>query len=621
MKKIELLAPARDLETARQAILHGADAVYIGPPDHGARKSAANSLDDLRRLVEFAHPFRAKVYATVNTIVYEKELMAVEKLITDLYRIGIDALIVQDMGILRLDIPPIQLHASTQCDNRTVEKARFLQDVGFSQIVLARELTLKEIEKICSAVQIPVEVFIHGALCVSYSGRCHASQAVCGRSANRGECSQICRLPYSLLDAKGNCLVSNRHLLSLKDLNASAVIADLLAAGVSSFKIEGRLKDTAYVKNITAYYRKLIDGIISANPEKYRRSSCGTSDINFTPDVSKSFNRSFTHYFLDSRVPSESIFSPLTPKSMGETVTTLSDLNCGDGISWLGSDGKFKGASVNAVTPSYILTSDGEKISRGRILHRNADLQFNKLLSRESAQRKIGLEISIDSTGVSARDERGIACRIPMPESQPARTPQDPTAPFRKLGNTIYRLDKIESSFPADRFIPASMLTAVRRELIAALDAAAEASYPFEYRRPEKMDVQFPTESLDYRDNVSNSKAEEFYKQHGVRSIQPAIEVSGNKRENNPIVVMTTRHCILRELGCCLKGKNYSSPSAPNRKLNPEELALSKLKLSISPDKLNFPLTLRSDKLSFRLNFDCRRCEMSLINCSERDKS
>ena len=380
LRELELLAPARDAEVAREAILHGADAVYIGPPSHGARKSASNSLDDIRRTVEFAHQFRTKVYATVNTIVYDKELRDVESLIHNLYRIGIDALIIQDMGILRLDIPPIPLHASTQCDNRTPEKARFLEEVGFSQIVLARELTIKEISDICHTVKIPVEVFVHGALCVSYSGRCHASYRACGRSANRGECAQLCRLPYTLSDSKGNIIAKDRYLLSLKDLNASDRLKELIDAGAASFKIEGRLKDAAYVKNVTAYYRRQLDSIINSHPERYIRASCGQSDISFNPDVTKSFNRSFTHYFLDSPRPDE-ISSPLTPKSIGEPINDLSMLHNGDGISWFDKSGNYRGALVNGIVNGKIKLSDGSSIKSHSQIYRTSDLRFNQLLS------------------------------------------------------------------------------------------------------------------------------------------------------------------------------------------------------------------------------------------------
>ena len=305
VKTLELLAPAGNPDIAREAILHGADAVYIGASSHGARHNASNSIDDIKRVVEFAHIFRAKVYVTVNTIVYEKEIRQVERLISDLYNIGVDAIIVQDMGILRMEIPPIQLHASTQCDIRTPEKARFLQDAGFSQLVLPRELTLEEIREISEAVEVPLESFIHGALCVSYSGRCHASFATCGRSANRGECAQLCRLPYTLSDAEGRILARDKHLLSLRDLNTIDILPKIIAAGVTSFKIEGRLKEAAYVKNTVSAYRQALDSFISENPDKYRRSSAGKSEISFIPSLSKSFNRGFSHYFIDKRRPKE----------------------------------------------------------------------------------------------------------------------------------------------------------------------------------------------------------------------------------------------------------------------------------------------------------------------------
>ena len=319
-RPIELLAPARNAATARAAILHGADAVYIGASHHGARAAAGNSVADIAATAELAHLYGARVYVTVNTLVYDNELAEVEQLAKELYRAGVDALIVQDMALLRLDLPPIALHASTQCDIRTPEKARFLADAGFSQIVLARECTLEETAAIAAAVpDTPIEAFCHGALCVSYSGDCQASFATTGRSANRGECAQICRLPYDLTDHAGRVIVRNRHLLSLRDLNRSADIAAMLAAGVSSFKIEGRLKDEAYVKNTVAAYRAIIDRAIAAEPQNYRRLSAGTSSLTFTPDLSRSFNRGYTPYFLTSD-PRQKMGSHLSPKSTGTAV-------------------------------------------------------------------------------------------------------------------------------------------------------------------------------------------------------------------------------------------------------------------------------------------------------------
>ena len=303
--RIELLAPARDAVIAMAAIDHGADAVYMGASHHGARADATNSIEDVRRACDYAHRFGARIYATVNTLVYDDELAAVEQLTHELYNASVDALIVQDLGLLRLDLPPIALHASTQCDLRTPEKARFLEALGFSQLVMARELTLDEIAAIRQATTVPLEAFVHGALCVSYSGRCALSYALKGRSANRGECAQLCRLPYDLVDGQGRILVEGKHLLSLRDLAQNDRLEQMMAAGVSSFKIEGRLKDMAYVKNVVAYYRRAIDKVIERHPDDYRRASTGTVELTFTPALEKSFNRGFTHYFLDERHPQD----------------------------------------------------------------------------------------------------------------------------------------------------------------------------------------------------------------------------------------------------------------------------------------------------------------------------
>ena len=359
---IELLAPARDADIAIAAIDHGADAVYMGASHHGARADAANSLDDVRRACDHAHRFGAKIYVTVNTLVYDNELKEVERLTHDLYGIGVDALIVQDLGILRLDLPPIALHASTQCDLRTPDKARFLESLGFSQLVMARELTLEEIGAIRAATTVPLEAFVHGALCVSYSGRCAISQVLKGRSANRGACAQLCRLPYDLTNNKGQVLVEGKHLLSLRDLSLHDRLEQMIAAGVSSFKIEGRLKEIGYVKNVVAYYHRAIDKVIEKQPERYRRASFGNVELAFEPALEKSFNRGFTHYFLDARRPEDGtvMASTDTPKSQGEylgrairctgntlTIDTRTTLANGDGLSFVDAHGDlFRGSRV-----------------------------------------------------------------------------------------------------------------------------------------------------------------------------------------------------------------------------------------------------------------------------------
>lgn len=595
-RPIELLAPARDAEVGREAILHGADAVYIGASGFGARKAAGNSVADIAGLVKFAHQFRVKVYVTVNTIVYDWELDAVGKLCRELYEAGVDALIVQDMALLDMELPPIELHASTQCDTRNAAKARFLEEVGFSQIVLARELTLGEIRDICSRVTVPVECFVHGALCVSYSGRCHASQAACGRSANRGECAQMCRLPYTLTDASGKVLAKDRYLLSLKDLNASANIADLLDAGVSSFKIEGRLKDAAYVKNITAHYRRIIDAVIASEPHRYCRSSCGRSDIGFTPDPAKSFNRGFTTYFQNDRRPQE-IASVFTPKSMGEEVDA-DELNNGDGVSWFDAKGEYTGALVNGVTQrGEVLTSDRRRLPKGTKLRRTYDRLWEQALSKPTARRTLAIEMTIDEAGLSVSDERGCFVRIPLDAPlEKARKPFDPTPVLSKLGNTVYRLEKLENLLPAGVFIPASALTALRREAVHALDSANEATYPYQYRRAEKPEAVFPAKNLTYADDVANHVAAGFYRRHGVRGIEPAMELRNPFDTYSEVrasassagtVVMTTRHCILRELGLCLKEKGRPRPE--------------------------LPLTLSSGRYRFGVVPDCGDCGMKVV--------
>ena len=586
-RSIELLAPAANLETARQAILHGADAVYIGGPSHGARKAASNTLEDIRQLVEFAHPYRVKIYVTLNTLVYEHELERVQALVWDLWRAGVDALIVQDMALLRMDLPPIALHASTQCDTRTPEKARFLEDVGFSQIVLARELTLQEIKNITDTVDVPVECFVHGALCVSYSGRCHASLCASGRSANRGECSQMCRHKYTLLDNDGRVVVRDRHLLSLKDFNASSNLEAMLKAGVSSFKIEGRLKDVEYVKNVVGYYRRELDRIIAAHPEDYRRASYGESSLTFEPKLEKSFNRGFTHYFQDERRP-KAISNPLTPKAMGEEVEDINQLNTGDGISYFDSEGRYDGALVNGVQRGRLITNHPIRLPKGATLYRTYDRLWSQQLQRPSAERRISLDITLYHNAIEATDERGVRTRVAWEAgTEPAKRPSDLRGYFEKLGNTIYALRHFTSHLDASIFVPASRLTALKRQLLDAHDRTARTIYPEDLRRKENADAKYPFETLGYDENVANSLARAFYSEHGVKHMENALEIDHNEVKNGKEKkVMTCRHCILRELGRCRKEHRNAD--------------------------LKFPLYIEDGVVRYRLNFACDRCEMEL---------
>lgn len=606
MNNIELLAPAKNADIAIQAILHGADAIYMGASSHGARSSATNSLDDVAKVVDFAHQYYVKVYITVNTIVYDEELKDVEKLITQLYRCGVDALIVQDMGILRLDIPPIALHASTQCDIRTPEKARFLEKVGFSQLVLPREFSIEDIEAVRKVTTVPLESFVHGALCVSYSGDCQASFAVNGRSANRGECGQICRLPYSLYDSEGNLLVKDKHLLSLRDMNRSLRLVEMMEAGISSFKIEGRLKDVDYVKNCVAAYRQLLDQIIAANPEKYVRSSCGQSEISFYPDLNKSFNRGFTEY-LDG---CDNVGSIDTPKWRGEQIGVVKridkrgiiakldkPLNNGDGLSYFDYEGNFHGFRLNRIDYDRLIPARPENsLTPGTILYRNRDKMWDDILAGDTARRTIELDLKLGVTTnnlltLEGKDERGCQAEVSIPliSTDIAKKPQEPTrkSNLEKTGNTIFRVISVTDN-AGNRFIPLSLLTDLRRKCIEALEHTHNATYKFEYRLKEDTEVEFPSDSpLTYHDNVANHLSRNFYESHKATVCQPAYEVMKPAAENSTVTVMTTRYCVRRQMGKCLKfpeGKTWRGP-----------------------------LYLKSGAMSFSLEFDCKNCRMKVM--------
>ncbi len=602
---IELLAPARDADIAIAAIDHGADAVYMGASHHGARADATNTLDDVGRACDYAHRFGAKIYATVNTLIYDDELMEVERLVHDLYRIGVDALIVQDLGLLRLDLPPIALHASTQCDLRTPEKAQFLEALGFSQLVMARELTLDEIAAIRRVTTVPLEAFVHGALCVSYSGRCAISQVLKGRSANRGECAQLCRLPYDLVDGKGRVIVEGKHLLSLRDMARHDRLEQMMAAGVSSFKIEGRLKDMGYVKNVVAYYRRAIDQVIGRYPDRYGRASQGTAELTFEPALEKSFNRGFTHYFLDERRPQDgsSMASIDTPKSQGEylgralrcngntlKIDTKASLANGDGLSFTDAHGQFSGARVNrALGNGTVLLREQADIGRGTPIYRTADKAFNDLLAKPSACRTIAVDAQLRYTGgmltLTLADERGnrvthtVECDL-----QPASKPQGDrqVAELGKLGGTIYRLR--EAQVPGDIFVPASLLARLRRETIDLLDRNHRITRPIDKRRPEDMTAPCPITTLSPADNVANHLAEQLYRDHGVTDIAPALEAGAPVTDATPL--MHTRYCLRRQLGACLKGKRA--------------------------DSLPRDLYLKTGNTLLKVNCDCKNCEMIL---------
>ena len=601
-RKIELLAPAKNLECGIEAVNHGADAVYIGAPKFGARAAAVNSLEDIAALVAYAHLYNVRIYVTVNTILKEEELAETEKMIWELYRIGVDALIVQDMGITRLNLPPIPLHGSTQMDNRTPEKVRFLADAGFRQVVLARELSLQEIRRIHEACpETPLEVFVHGALCVSYSGQCYVSQACFGRSANRGECAQFCRLPFSLVDADGKTIVRDKHLLSLKDLNQSEVLEDLLDAGASSLKIEGRLKDVSYVKNVTAAYRSKLDAIFARRKE-YVRASSGTCRFDFTPQLDKSFSRGFTHYFLQGRDREISSFD--TPKSLGEEMGTMKEqrgnyltvagvkpFHNGDGVCYIDEQGRLQGFRVNRVDGNKLYPQEMPRIKPRTKLYRNFDQEFERILSRKSAERKMAVSILLTdnnfgfSLTLTDEDDNSVTLALPR-EKELARTPQTDNlkTQLSKLGNTPFEASKIEVSFSENWFLPASVLADFRRQAIEKLIAARRINYRQELAVWKPTAHAFPQTTLTYLGNVMNTRAASFYREHGVQQVAEAYE----KERVEDAVLMFYKHCLRYSMGWCPIHQRVRSPYKEPYYL------------------------VSNDGKRFRLEFDCKNCQMKV---------
>lgn len=608
-RKIELLAPARNLECGIEAVNHGADAVYIGAPKFGARAAATNSMDDIGRLTDYAHLYGVRIYVTVNTILKDEELKETEAMIWELYRRGVDALIVQDMGLTQLNLPPIPLHASTQMDNRTAEKVRFLTEAGFRQVVLARELSLNEIAAIHKACpDTPLEVFVHGALCVSYSGQCYASQACFGRSANRGECAQFCRLPFSLVDADGRVVVKDKYLLSLKDMNRLDMLEQLLDSGVTSLKIEGRLKDAAYVKNVTAAYRQRLDAILKRRQE-YARASSGTCRFDFQPQPEKSFSRGFTHYFLEGR--GEDITSFDTPKSLGETMGTLKEqrggwvsvagvkpFHNGDGVCYLDEQGRLQGFRINRVEGNKLFPAGNVPRIRPRTpLFRNQDQEFERILARKSAERKIGIRMKLEENrfgfSLTAEDEDDNRVTLTFAHAKErARTPQieNLRTQLAKLGGTPYELtEPADIRLTEEWFIPASVITEWRRQTVERLTAARRMNYRRELAVWKPTHHAYPATTLTYLGNVMNGEARRFYLDHGVKAVAPAYE----KQPADGAVLMFCRHCLRYSLGWCPVHQKGRSPYR-----EPYSLA-------------------SADGRRFRLEFDCKNCQMKIYDCGK----
>lgn len=621
---LELLSPARDTTIAREAILHGADAVYIGGPSFGARHNAENSVADIADLVTFAHLFNARVFVTINTILHDDELEAARALIWQLYEIGVDALIVQDMGVMEMDIPPIELHASTQTDIRTLERATFLDKAGFSQLVLARELNLQEIRAISDATDATIEFFIHGALCVAFSGQCNISHAQNGRSANRGDCSQACRLPYTLKDDQGRVVAFDKHLLSMKDNNQSANLRALVDAGVRSFKIEGRYKDVSYVKNITAYYRQRLDEILEDRIDLQRASS-GRTDHFFVPDPDKTFHRGSTDYFVtDRKIDIGAFDSPtFTGLAVGEvlkvgkhdlTVQTREPLSNGDGLNVL-IKREVVGFRASVVEPLGQSEEDGQQLWLYRVepnempaamrqvrpnhpLNRNLDHNWQNALLKTSAERRIGVrwlaKLRADGLELHLTSEEGAYASVslagPFGEAKkPEQVPGQIADLLSQLGTTIYHAEEVDVDAPQAFFIPNSQLKALRREAIEALTSAREAMRPLGSRKAVSVPPPvYPEAHLSFLANVYNEKARAFYHRYGVQLIDAAYEAH---EETGEVPVMITKHCLRFSFNLCPK----------------QAKGVTGVRTKVAPMQL-----VHGDEV-LTLKFDCKPCEMHVI--------
>ena len=616
---LELLSPARDAEIGREAVLHGADAVYIGGPAFGARTKADNTVADIAGLTAFAHRYGARIFVTVNTILHDDELEPARRYIHELYDAGVDALIVQDMGILELDIPPIALHASTQCDIRTVEKAKFLGEVGFSQLVLARELTLQQIAQMRAAVNpdVPLEYFVHGALCVAFSGNCYISEAHTGRSANRGSCSQECRLPYTLEDSQGRVVAFDKHLLSMKDNNQSDNLAALIEAGIRSFKIEGRYKDMGYVKNVTAHYRTLIDGILEQRPE-LAAASHGTCTYTFTPDPDKTFNRSNTDYFATGRKMDIGAFDAVAHVGLELGVVTrvatewfeieaADTMANGDGLTWMHKR-EVKGTQANVVkkvggvwriTPNVAMQELPGLIVGARV-SRNRDHAWELTLTKKSSERSISIDVRFSETAtgfaLTLADEAGARATATIDHAhesaqQRERTETSLRENLGKLGNTIFSARDVTIEWSQPWFVPASAINALRRAAVEKLEedrskrmaqwTRAQASVP---------SAQYPETSLTYLANVYNLAAREFYAKHGVTLIADAYEAH---TEAGEVPLMVTKHCLRWSFNLCPK----------------QAKGVQGVQGHVRAE----PMTLASGNDRLTLKFDCKPCEMHVM--------
>lgn len=607
--KIELLSPAKDKEVGIAAINHGADAVYIGGPNFGAREKVGNSIADIEQLCRHAARYDARVYVTLNTLLFDNELEQARAIAYDCWNAGVDALIVQDMALLQMDMPPIALHASTQCHNMTADKVLFLEKVGFSQVVLARELSLLQIKDIRSKTTVPLEFFVHGSLCVCHSGQCYLSHYIGNRSANRGACAQPCRLPWTLLDAEGRTLVSGKHLLSLKDLNNSAHIEQLVDAGVTSFKIEGRLKDADYVKNVTSYYRKVLDELLERRTD-LQPASMGKCSFSFTPNVEKTFSRGFTDYFFNGR--QKGIDAPVTPKSMGEFVGVVTwcnslqmeidtdkTLHNGDGLCFVDEGGQLQGLRADVAKGNKVACNRPHGVRRGAKIYRNYDIEWQKQLAASNGNRTIDIDLGIDETdkgyaytatlvneGLKASVE--VECEK-IEANNPEKALENINRKAMQWGDTIFSPVNLKLNFTKARLVPASVLGEMKRQLVQKLTdnmiAVHLSQRPQRDKNLSHSDVPYIVTELDYLGNVTNSEAAAFYCAHGVEAMADGLEKSRVKQPDTK--VMTCSHCIRYANGLCCK--ETGKPSTP--------------------------LYIRNGENTFRLEFDCKHCLMNIYSC------
>jgi collagenase-like PrtC family protease len=604
--KIEILAPAKNLIQGMAAINAGADAVYIGAPQYGARSNATNSVEDIAELVLYAHLFKAKVFVVINTILYDNELKDCEKLIHELYAVGVDALIVQDMAIMEMNLPPIVIHASTQANNRDPKKIKFLADAGMKRVVLARELNLSQIKEIHETTPVELEFFVSGALCVSFSGNCYMSIANGERSANRGSCAQNCRLPYNLIDGNRETLLTSSHLLSIKDLNLTDQLPQLIDAGITSFKIEGRLKDIVYVKNNVSFLRKKLDSFLEGNTQ-YEKASSGRTFFNFEPEMDRSFNRGYTDYFVNMRT--QKIGSWDTPKSQGQyigkflgtkangyLIENYEQLNNGDGLYFINAEGVADGLQVNIIVNDVVVPNSFKAIAPGTEIYRNSDAEFNNLVEREdSAIRKIGVQLIFTDTQtgfeLKAIDEDGHTCVAQLEQKKELTKTGESMIPnieinLAKSGNTPFIVDKVEVNFSENWFLPISKVNEIRRNVLAQLVETRVKNYVREEHQIEKTDHHFPEKELDFTYNVSNQMAREFYKRHGVTEIEKAFELQWDPGKSR---VMVTKYCVKYELGKCPKFQRETMG-----------------------EKVKEPLILKQGELEYKLKFNCKPCEMEI---------